>query len=171
MVEMNDTQPAVKVRPAVLDDEAALLKVEKSAWDSSSGFPSLRDPDATKFFDVGYRRVEIHHVAEYDGEVVGYARLAPSSDRSESAHVLGIHGLAVAPWARRFGVATALMDGVEVEARRRGARKIALGVLGHNDKAMRLYQRCGYQIEGRLREEFYIDGAYVDDLVMAKFLT
>ena len=166
---MNPAPKPVTVRPAAETDDAALLEIEKTAWTSRSGFPSFRDPDATEFF-TDRRPVDIHFVAEHDGAVVGYVRLVPSSDRVEDAHVLGIVGLAVAPSARRLGVGAALLEFVEAEARRRGARKLALHVLGTNDGAYRLYLRCGYVVEGRLRQEHLIDGEYVDAIVMAKFL-
>ena len=55
-------------------------------------------------------------------------------------------------------------------ARARGARKLSLRVLGTNATAMRLYERLGFQVEGTLRDEFCIDGRYVDDVLMAKHL-
>jgi len=56
------------------------------------------------------------------------------------------------------------------EARRRGARKVSLRVLGSNAVARRLYARCGFVEEGVLRDEFVLDGRFVDDVFMARFL-
>jgi RimJ/RimL family protein N-acetyltransferase len=36
---------------------------------------------------------------------------------------------------------------------------------------MRLYERHGFVLEGTLRDEFRIDGRFVDDVLMAKHLT
>lgn len=33
---------------------------------------------------------------------------------------------------------------------------------------MRLYERCGFRVEGSLSEEFLLDGRYVDDIWMAQ---
>jgi RimJ/RimL family protein N-acetyltransferase len=45
-----------------------------------------------------------------------------------------------------------------------------LHVLGSNRAAQALYERMGYVVEGRYREEFLIDGDYVDDVSLGKFL-
>jgi ribosomal protein S18 acetylase RimI-like enzyme len=160
----------VRVRPAVVEDDAALLAVELEAWSPASGFPSLTDPEATAFFNER-TTPEKHLVAEYRGEVVGYVRLVAKTPLLENTHVLGIFGLAVSPRVRRVGIASALLDAAEVEARAWGARKLSLRVLGGNAPAQRLYERHGYVIEGRYVAEFLIDGHFVDDLTMAKLLT
>jgi RimJ/RimL family protein N-acetyltransferase len=43
-------------------------------------------------------------------------------------------------------------------------------VLGTNEPAIRLYDRLGFEREGVLRGEFFINGDYIDDLLMAKHL-
>lgn len=112
-----------------------------------------------------------HLVAEVNGTVAGYIRVKPVTPLPENAHVAGIAGLAVAPAARGRGVASALLAAAEKHARHRGARKLSLRVLSTNDTALRLYERCGFRREGTLREEFLIDGRYVDDVLMTKHLS
>jgi RimJ/RimL family protein N-acetyltransferase len=63
------------------------------------------------------------------------------------------------------------MDAAATEARARGARRLTLRVLAHNEAARRLYDRSGYIVEGVLRGEFRLDGEYVDDVLMALDLT
>jgi ribosomal protein S18 acetylase RimI-like enzyme len=159
----------VRVRPAVVEDDAALLAVDLESWSPASGFPSVMDPEALTFFNER-TTPEKHLVAEYRGEVVGYVRLVPKTPLLENTHVLGIFGLAVSPRVRRVGIASALLDAAEVEARARGARKLSLRVLGSNAPAQRLYERHGYVTEGRYVDEFLIEGHFVDDLTMAKTL-
>jgi ribosomal protein S18 acetylase RimI-like enzyme len=82
-----------------------------------------------------------------------------------------INGLAVSPTAQGRGVGRAL---VERPRRRRGdaaAASCHCGVLGCNVPARRLYERCGFEIEGVLRGEFVLDGVEVDDVLMARLLT
>ena len=57
------------------------------------------------------------------------------------------------------------------EARARGARRLTLRVLGHNDAARRLYESAGFVVEGVQRGEFFLDGEYRDDVLMALDLT
>ena len=45
-------------------------------------------------------------------------------------------------------------------------RRIALDTLATNERAIRAYRACGFVEEGRLREHEYVNGAYVDEVVM-----
>lgn len=162
----------VAVRIARAGDETALARLDAVAWTTASGFPSVMeragDPFYTFFTDDSPPGA--HLVAELDGRLAGYLRLKPVTPLAENAHVLGVMGLAVAPEARRRGVGTALLAAAEEQARARGARKLSLRVLSTNESALRLYERLGFEREGVLRDEFCINGRYLDDVIMAKHL-
>ena len=98
--------------------------------------------------------------------LVGYVRLGFPTPLDCNAHVRQIQGLAVAEEARGRGVGRALVRAAVDEARRRGARRLTLRVLGHNTPARKLYEAEGFVVEGILPEEFLLDGAYVDDVFM-----
>jgi RimJ/RimL family protein N-acetyltransferase len=51
-------------------------------------------------------------------------------------------------------------------ARERGARRLTLNVLETNHGARRLYERCGFVIEGIQSQQFRLGGRYLDDLLM-----
>jgi RimJ/RimL family protein N-acetyltransferase len=40
----------------------------------------------------------------------------------------------------------------------------------HNERAVRLYRKMGFIIEGTTREDLYVDGHYVDQYLMGKLL-
>ena len=65
----------------------------------------------------------------------------------------------------------ALLDAAVAEARRRGAQRLTLRVLGPNAGARRLYEAAGFVVEGTLRGEFVLDGGLVDDVLMARSLS
>ena len=81
--------------------------------------------------------------------------------------MLTVNGLAVDPSRRRVGVGRALIDAAAAEASARGARRLTLRVLGPNDAARRLYESAGFVVEGVQRGEFFLEGEYVDDVLMA----
>jgi ribosomal protein S18 acetylase RimI-like enzyme len=110
-------------------------------------------------------------VAEIDGAIAGYVRLGRVFPIAASEHVLMISGLAVDPAFQRRGVGRSLMEAAVREARARGARRLTLRVLAHNESAVRLYESVGFVVEGVLRGEFFLDGRYVDDMLMALDLT
>jgi len=102
--------------------------------------------------------------------IAGYAALGPSRPLASRSHVLEIRGLAVHPARQRCGVGHRLVEACIEQARSRGARKLSLRVLGGNVAARRLYESCGFTVEGVLREEFFLGGRYVDDVLMACML-
>ena len=80
-------------------------------------------------------------------------------------------GAAGRPRYRGRGVGRALIDAAIEQAERDGVRKLTLRVLGHNAPARALYAACGFEVEGVPRELFFLDGGYVDDVLMALDLT
>jgi ribosomal protein S18 acetylase RimI-like enzyme len=160
----------IVVRPAVPEDEQALAALDRVTWtDATSPAPPPPEPD-TRFFT---ERVDMRDVlvAEVDGAVAGYVRLAHATPLRASDHVLTINGVAVAPEFQRRGVGRALIDAAVDEAGARGARRLTLRVLGPNAAARRLYASAGFVVEGVLRGEFRIGDEYVDDVLMARDLT
>lgn len=156
------------MRWARVDDDAALVAIDEMTWTAAVS-PAPLPPVGAPFFDDRTPPADVL-VAELDGVVVGYATVGNSFPMPSHAHVLELRGLAVAPTAAGRGVGRRLVDAVVAEAGSRGARKVSLRVLGPNTVARRLYERCGFEVEGVLRGEFRLDGRYVDDVLMARRL-
>ncbi len=97
---------------------------------------------------------------EDGGRVLGYACLIVMFDMAEIANV------AVASPYRGRGIGKALMDVMESEARRSGARECLLEVRVSNGKAISLYEKCGYVAYGT-RPRYY---GNEDALLMKKVL-
>lgn len=106
-------------------------------------------------------------LAVVDDQVAGYIKLGPVTPLAANAHVLGIKGLAVDPARRGQGLGRRLVAAAIREAGARGARRLTLRVLAPNTPARGLYEACGFRVEGVLREEFRLEGRYVDDVLMA----
>ena len=158
----------IEVRPARLEDDAALVRIDEQTWTPEVS-PAPQPPAGTALLGERVPPEDVL-VAELDGAVAGYALLARGFPVPAHAHVLVLNGLAVAPEAGGRGVGRALVEAAVAEARRRGARKLTLRVLGPNAVARRLYARCGFVEEGVLRGEFHLGGRYVDDVLMARDL-
>ncbi|EFL26759.1 MULTISPECIES: GNAT family N-acetyltransferase [Streptomyces] len=162
--------PAPLIRRSVLDDEQALVALERRTWSTLHSVLPAPEPPYDAFFT--HRNRPVHNmVAELDGSPVGFVRLVPPTQLASNAHVRQIQGLAVDPRVRGHGVARALLRAAYEEALRQGASRITLRVLGHNLPARRLYESEGFVVEGVLRGEFLLDGAYVDDVLMGRPLT
>ena len=154
------------VRPARADDEAALLTVDRATWTPLSS-PSPTPPEGPFFNE---RTVpENVLVAELDGEIVGWGKIEHPTELPSTAHVWHVTGLAVDPASEGHGAGRALMEALVELARERGGTRMTLRVLAPNERARRLYERVGFEVEGVLRGEFKMsDGEFVDDLFMAR---
>ena len=109
-------------------------------------------------------------VAAADGAgLVG--RLSITRDpHPASGHVADV-GLMVAASHRRRGVGTALLEAAELWARRGSISKLELHVFPHNEPAIALYEKLGYEREGVRRNHYRRpDGRFVDAILMAKCL-
>jgi len=69
-------------------------------------------------------------------------------------------------WGHGYGTeATALM--VDHGFRTLGLHRVGLSVFEFNERAIRAYRRCGFQIEGRAREAIWRDGRWWDEIAMS----
>jgi RimJ/RimL family protein N-acetyltransferase len=159
------------VRPAATADSGALVRLGRSvaaegelwltynrtASDERRNVKSVRrDPNAAVF------------VAEAPAGVVG--RLSIARDASPYSHHVAELGLMVAAGQRRRGIGTALMEEAVRWARASGVTKLELHVFPHNEPAIALYRKLGFQDEGHRHRHYRIGGQYVDAILMALYL-
>lgn len=157
------------LRRARREDDAALLEIDRATWSPLSS--PAAEPSTGPFFN---RRTSPENVvvAELDGRVAGWGKIEHPTELPASGHVWHVTGLAVDPASEGRGVGRALMEGLIELARSRGGRRMTLRVFAPNERARRLYERLGFEVEGVLREEFMVGrGRYVDDVFMALDLT
>lgn len=105
-------------------------------------------------------------VAELDRALVGAGALTVSeAPRRTHSATLGMH---VATASQGRGIGGALMHALLRDAERRGLSRVDLTVFPDNERAIRLYQRAGFVVEGQSRWASFRDGTYADDLLMAR---
>ncbi|WP_372347860.1 N-acetyltransferase family protein [Streptomyces sp. KL116D] len=157
------------IRFGVPDDDALLARLDRETWSHLHAVKPRDEPPYAPFFNERFGPRD-HLVADLDGQPVGYVRIGYPTALRANAHVRQIQGLAVADTVRGLGIGRTLVRSAIEHARRQGARRITLRVLGHNLPARRLYETEGFVVEGVLPEEFLLDGAYVDDVLMGQTL-
>jgi RimJ/RimL family protein N-acetyltransferase len=157
-----DAQALVQLASAVAAEEEGWLLADsrwRSVADERRYIRALqRHPDAALL------------VAEFaPGELVG--RLSLLRDpHPASPHVADL-GLMVAAPHRRSGIGTLLMGAAEDWAAAAGVTKLELHVFPHNQPAISLYRKLGYQREGTRKRHYRRgDGSYSDVILMAKQL-
>jgi L-phenylalanine/L-methionine N-acetyltransferase len=107
-------------------------------------------------------------VAERDAQVVGTAGLHVAGPQVRRRHAMYV-GLSVAREAQGLGVGTALMQAlVDYADRWAHVLRLELTVYVDNARAIALYRKFGFEVEGTHRAYALRDGAYVDALFMAR---
>jgi ribosomal protein S18 acetylase RimI-like enzyme len=153
----------VHIRSATAEDLPAVDALIRITAPGTTPMPPEDYPDTF----VATTRPEDLLVATVGEEVVGVVKLGRPTKLATNAHVLMIAGLAVAPERQGMGLGRSLVSAAIDEAKARGARRLTLRVLGSSGRARALYSALGFVVEGVLREEFLLDGQYVDDVLMA----
>jgi ribosomal protein S18 acetylase RimI-like enzyme len=142
----------VTVRPAREQDLDALVELyaavaAEGRWIGGEA-PVDRERRRRRFAEDLEADNTVMLVADAGGELVGELGLFVAG------YGVADLGMLVAEGWRRRGVGSALLrEGIE-RARRAGAHKVALQVWPHNHAAIALYERFGFQREGRLRRHY-----------------
>jgi len=105
-------------------------------------------------------------VAEEDGQLVGYCVLS-GSDLVRTRHSTRLV-LGVLQAHADQGIGTALLKMIDEFAATAGIHRTELTVRKDNARAIHLYHKMGFEIEGTKRDSLFVDGVYVDELYMAK---
>jgi RimJ/RimL family protein N-acetyltransferase len=79
-------------------------------------------------------------------------------------------GIAVDDDYQNMGIGSAILKHLLDIAKKKKLTKVSLSVDTGNDRAVHVYKKAGFEIEGKLRNEKYYKGQYSDDYRMAIFL-
>jgi len=102
-----------------------------------------------------------------DKEPAGMFKLVPQKYRNH--HIIYLGGLAIAPAFSGRGEGRKMIKEIVMLARERGFLRIELSVASTNDKAIRLYDKAGFQKEGLLKKYTYLksEHRFIDEIMMA----
>lgn len=160
----------MNIRPATSADDDAIWRIIEPVIRAGETYALPRDwsrGEALAFWRAPDHEV---YVAEDDGAIVGTYYLH-ANQRGGGAHVANC-GYVTAAEAGGRGVARAMcLHSLDV-ARARGFRAMQFNlVVATNERAIRLWERCGFAVVGRLPGAFqHPRQGYVDALVMYRTL-
>lgn len=161
---MND----LLIRPIRPDDAAAFyaFAIDPAVADGIAMLPSMELGETERWL-AGLGSRDHQFVAEIGGQVVACAGLTLRWN-PRAAHI-GQLNLAVARpfWGRGMGTAliTHLLDFADNWL---NLGRVEVGVLSHNDRALRLLQRVGFEAEVVRRLASYGAGRWADEVLMAR---
>ncbi|WP_433944399.1 N-acetyltransferase family protein [Paenibacillus sp. SN-8-1] len=158
---MNLGQAAVRL--SELKDAAELIEIDELVWNSQTTPAVLQPVTRESFLQQNPPGSQL--VAVIGETVCGYLGFSCPTPLQSNCHVYEIN-IAVHPSYQRLGIGRTLMEEMKQHAAAQGVRKLCLRVLATNERALEFYRSCGFMEQGRLVEEFYLDGRYVDDILM-----
>ena len=101
-------------------------------------------------------------VARLDGTLAGSAQLLkPGPSKETASFCASLEAHFVAPWARGHGLAKALLEAVEREARAQGFSVLRLSVRQTQEAAIQLYEEAGYTCWGVLPYYEYVSAQMI----------
>jgi L-amino acid N-acyltransferase YncA len=121
----------------------------------------------------GWEEWDRAHLAEHrfvvveDGRVLGWAALAPVSDRCVYGGVAE-NSVYVGEGARGRGVGRTLLDKLIASSEADGIWTIQTGIFPENDASIRLHESVGFRVVGRRERLGKLDGVWRDVLLLER---
>ena len=165
------TAPPVRIRPAGLDDAAAICRIYNQGIQDRIATLETEERSPEERAQWLAARDARHPVlvAESDGEVVGWASLNLFNARRAYEHVADLSLYVEREWRGR-GVGRRLLETLIAQATELGYHKLVLAAFPFNRGGMRAYGRAGFREVGIYKEQGRLDGRWVDTIVMEKIL-
>jgi putative acetyltransferase len=155
------------IRPISLDDAEAINEMRRRE-NVARFIPSLASERLaqTRKYVESFGPNDHVFVAALDGRVVGFAGLHVREGKLRHSAWVGI--MVHDDFFGR-GIGRALMDKLlDVADRWLGLVRLDLTVVADNERAIKLYEKLGFAVEGKQRKATWFDGQYLDLVLMAR---
>lgn len=100
-----------------------------------------------------------------ENKIVGSCSLRTNESRIRLKHV-GLLGITILQEYWGLGIGKSLMQSAINRGKEAGLTRIELTVRVDNEKAISLYKKLGFEIEGQLKNAMFINGKYFDNYIM-----
>jgi RimJ/RimL family protein N-acetyltransferase len=167
---------AVRVREALPADGPALVDVimaineETEFLGTSEDRPHWAERPEQGLREMRERRTGVYFIAIESQEMVGFLGAFPGGFARTRGIVYVAH-IGVREAQRGRGIGPRLFEALEAWARAQEARRLELRVDVANARALALYRRCGFEIEGRVPDAALIGETWRDHYWMSRPLT
>jgi L-phenylalanine/L-methionine N-acetyltransferase len=110
---------------------------------------------------------DIIHIFEADGQAVGMFKLIPLQHRTSHINYLG--GVAIDPDFSGKGYGSKMLEAIIDLGQQRGIKRLELSTATFNEKAIQLYKKHGFELEGVLRNYTFLksENRFIDEQMMA----
>ena len=164
----------VIIRPVTLEDVEALM----GHWIEIASEPGIyvnyTPEEAAVPAEKERERIEkdiqlgnLRLIVEVQGKVIGYFSCISERYYSITQH-MAVLGMSLDRNYRNQGIGTGLMEQGIRWSQENGIVRLELEVYAENAPALHLYEKFGFELEGRKRMCAYQRGQYYDLLIMAR---
>jgi L-amino acid N-acyltransferase YncA len=164
----------LSVRDATTADAEAIVSILNPIIEAKvfSAFDTPFTIEAERDYILNFSERGIFHVAvrESDQQVVGFQSMEPFASCTHAFDHVGVLGTYVDLNFRRQGIATQLFIATFQAALDKGYEKILTFIRADNSEALPTYLHHGFRIVGTAQRQAKIDGSYVDEIIIEKFL-
>jgi L-amino acid N-acyltransferase YncA len=160
--------PALLVRAAAPADATAIAAIyNEGIADRVATFETRErtTDDVREWLDAGLPFI----VATDDDKVVGWARVAPYSDRCVYSGV-GEHGVYIARAARGRGVGRRLLDELCLAAEAAGLYTLTSRIFADNESSIAAHTAAGFDVVGVERRHGRLDGEWKDCVLVERLI-
>jgi putative acetyltransferase len=165
------TTSPLTLRSVQTQDASAIaqLMADPEVFGNTLQLPYASEELWTKRLNAAQTGNRLQLVALKDEHLLGFAGLHAAGPQVRRSHAVGL-GISVAQHAQGQGVGTALLRALTDYADQWGSiLRIELTVFADNARAIALYERFGFEQEGRHRGYALRNGQYSDVLSMARW--
>lgn len=155
------------IRPSIEADLPELIALNHLIWNGTNSPATIHYPSVTEYAE--HYPPGSQFVAVIANRLAGYIGYKNPTGLLSNSHVLEID-IGVHPDFQRSGVGKQLIDYIFKWGKENGYGKVSIRVLETNTQAIAFYKAKGFIEQGRLIDEFFINGQFVDDLLMYKKL-
>ena len=130
--------------------------------------PTTIEDQRNEIRDILSRDNQTIFIAEKDDQLIGYLGAYGGRYKRNMQTVYVVTGILQGFTSQ--GLGTRLFEQLEEWAKKRKMHRLDLTVMVHNEAALALYRKVGFEIEGRKKHSLFINGSYVDEYWMSKLL-
>ena len=111
---------------------------------------------------------QIIFVAEHENQLIGFLGAYGGNFQRNRHSVYIVIGILQAYTGQ--GIGKQFFKMVDEWATNHNIHRLELTVMAHNERAVRLYKKMGYKIEGVKQDSLWVNGKYIDEYYMAKIV-